>query len=193
MLNREETKRLIEISGKYYMPPVISRLNDLINQYGYKESFRYLCPTIQSAENEVLATIEEGKDISQTSKSVVGNIFSCCIEYLFLKAKESGEVREDVFMTSKKKFKDIVYIEVDGERQQPDMDLMFYTLNEDDNLKNLMILSLKTSIRERAGQTYKWKLLLEIATTDNSIKEKYNIVYPLLSTGECLNFLINHL
>jgi type II restriction enzyme len=29
------------------------------------------------------------------------------------------------------------------------------------------------------GQTYKWKLLLEIATTRNPIKYKYNISYPL--------------
>jgi len=38
-------------------------------------------------------------------------------------------------------------------------------------------LSLKTSLRERAGQTYKWKLLMEIATSDNAIREKYNISY----------------
>lgn len=37
--------------------------------------------------------------------------------------------------------------------------------------------SLKTSLRERAGQTYRWKLLLEIATTENQIKDKYNIAY----------------
>lgn len=39
-------------------------------------------------------------------------------------------------------------------------------------------MSLKTSLRERAAQTYKWKLLMEIATSkDCSIKEKYNISY----------------
>lgn len=42
-----------------------------------------------------------------------------------------------------------------------------------------MILSIKTSLRERAGQTYKWKLLMEIATTENPIKEKYNISYDV--------------
>ena len=46
----------------------------------------------------------------------------------------------------------------------------------------MMIVSLKTSLRERAGQTYKWKLLLEIATTENPIREKYNITYPLGNT-----------
>jgi type II restriction enzyme len=40
-----------------------------------------------------------------------------------------------------------------------------------------MIISLKTSLRERAGQTYKWKLLMEIAASNDSLKEKYNISY----------------
>ena len=189
MLNQEEIKTLLEIEGRYYMPPVTSRLNNLIEKYGYKEAFKYLNPIIRDAQSEVMAIIEERKnqkiitDVSQASKTVVGAIFSNCIEYLFLKAKEAGEVREDIFITSKvKKFGDIVSIIVDGESQKPDMDLVFYTLNKNRNLQAIMIISLKTSLRERAGQTYKWKLLLEIATTENPIKDKYNIVYPLGKT-----------
>ena len=126
---------------------------------------------------------EKIKDVSQASKTVVGAIFSNCIEYLFLKAKDASEVREDIYVTSKvKKFGDMIAIIVDGETQKPDMDLVFYTVRENGNIKKMMILSLKTSLRERAGQTYKWKLLLEIATTQNSIKDKYNIVYPLDET-----------
>lgn len=41
----------------------------------------------------------------------------------------------------------------------------------------MLILSLKTSLRERAGQTYRWKLLMEIATNENPVKEKYEIAY----------------
>jgi type II restriction enzyme len=189
MLNLEELKMLEEISGRYYMPPVISRLNSLITKHGHKESFKYLHQTIRSAENEVIKIIKERKkqglikDVSQASKSVVGNIFSCCIEYLFLRAKMVGEVRKDVFVTSKvSRFKNLVSIIVDGESQKPDMDLVFYTLDKNNNPRNIMIISLKTSLRERAGQTYKWKLLLEIATTENPIKDKYNIVYPLGKT-----------
>ncbi len=49
-------------------------------------------------------------------------------------------------------------------------------------LKKCLILSLKTSLRERATQTYKWKLLMEIAYSDSKLKEKYDIVYdpPIL-------------
>ena len=189
MLNKDEIKTLSEIQNKYYMPPVILRLNNLIDTYGHEESFDYLHQTIIDAKNDVMKLIENRKkqklikDVSQASKTVVGAIFSNCIEYLFIKAKEAGKVKKDIFVTSKiKKFGELVSIIVDGETQKPDMDLVFYSLNEDKSFKNIIIISLKTSLRERAGQTYKWKLLLEIATTENSIKEKYNITYPFNKT-----------
>ena len=59
------------------------------------------------------------------------------------------------------------------------MDLIIYSQHKDCSINKIMIISLKTSLRERAGQTYKWKLLLEIATTDNPIKKKYNIRYDV--------------
>ncbi|CAH9017537.1 hypothetical protein NURINAE_00429 [Candidatus Nitrosacidococcus sp. I8] len=71
---------------------------------------------------------------------------------------------------------------MDRETQKPDMDLVLYREDSHHYLKDIMIISLKTSLRERAGQTYKWKLLLEIATSENAIKEKYNISYPLNQT-----------
>ena len=71
----------------------------------------------------------------------------------------------------------MVTIKVGDEIQKPDMDLILYSLKENKDLDKCMIISLKTSLRERAGQTYKWKLLMEIATTENSIKEKYDIQY----------------
>jgi len=189
MLNNEELKTLNEISNKYYMSPIIKRLDIIIEKYGSTESFNYLHQTIRDAQNDVMKIIKKRKrdgiikDVSQASKIVVGSIFSNCIEYLFLRAKENGKVKENVFATSKiKRFKEYVSIIVDGETQKPDMDLVFYTLNEDENPENMMIISLKTSLRERAGQTYKWKLLLEIATSKNPIKDKYNIIYPLDKT-----------
>ena len=186
MLNKEELKTLSNIKGKYYMPPLVTRLELLIEKYGYEESFNYLHQTIRAAQDEVIAIIEARKskgiitDVKQASKTVVGAIFSNCIEYLFLKAKKAGKARRDIFVTSKVgKFKNVVSIIVDGESQRPDMDLVFYTIEDNSDIKNMIMLSLKTSLRERANQTYKWKLLLEIATTENPIKDKYNIEYPL--------------
>jgi type II restriction enzyme len=188
MLNKEELKTLTEMKARYYMPPIISRLDALIEKQGVKKSFEYLHDIIREAQDDVMRIIEKRKqqgvisDVKQASKVVVGAVFSNCIEYLFLKAKEAGEVRKDVFVTSKTKmFGELVSVIVDGESQKPDMDLVFYT-GEREKPQSMMIVSLKTSLRERAGQTYKWKLLLEIATTENKIRDKYNIEYPLGKT-----------
>ncbi|MEX0881581.1 MAG: BsaWI family type II restriction enzyme [Candidatus Saccharimonadales bacterium] len=186
MLSTEEKNNIKDITGKYYMKPVLSRLDELIEEKGNKEALSYLHDTILDAKDDVMKIIEarkdagDIKDVSQASKTVVGAIFSNSIVYLFLKAKEQGLVKPNVFITTKLgKFKDRVAIKVDGETQKPDMDLVLYGEDVDSNPRNMMIISLKTSLRERAGQTYKWKLLLEIATSDNPIRQKYNIDYPL--------------
>jgi type II restriction enzyme len=123
----------------------------------------------------------EIKDEKQALKSIAGNSFSFTLVYIFLKNKKIENIREDIFVTSQiskvPSFKEISILNVDGETQKPDCDLVVYSLNNNGSLKKCMILSLKTSLRERAGQTYKWKLLMEIATSDNPIKEKYNIEY----------------
>ena len=123
----------------------------------------------------------EIKDEKQAIKSIAGNSFSSALVFIFLKNKELGNIRNDIFITSQlskvPSFTEISVIHVDGETQKPDCDLVIYSLKKDETLKKCMILSLKTSLRERAGQTYKWKLLMEIATSDNTLREKYNISY----------------
>lgn len=52
-------------------------------------------------------------------------------------------------------------IEVLGEVQKPDCDLLIYNPEEDND--PIVIISCKTSIRERAGQTYRWKLLYDLS------------------------------
>ena len=107
--------------------------------------------------------------------------FSNLVVYTFLQNKLQENIKATIFITSKKSeikdFDKIATIKVGDETQKPDVDLIIYTEKEDKTVDKCIILSLKTSLRERAGQTYKWKLLMEIATTDNSIKEKYNIEY----------------
>ncbi|MDR0646446.1 MAG: BsaWI family type II restriction enzyme [Elusimicrobiota bacterium] len=123
----------------------------------------------------------EIRDEKQALKSIAGNSFSLALVYIFLKNKEWGNINANIFVTSRPSevpsFDKVAIINVDGETQKPDCDLVIYSLDKDKMLKKCMILSLKTSLRERAGQTYKWKLLMEIATSDNSIKEKYHIEY----------------
>lgn len=123
----------------------------------------------------------EIRDISQAMKSIAGNTFANAIVYIFLQNKNIGNINSDIFIGSEKSkiknFNNITTIKVSGETQKPDCDLVIYTKKEDDSVKKCIVLSLKTSLRERAGQTYKWKLLMEIASCDNPVKEKYQISY----------------
>jgi len=165
---------------------IMEKINNYVSKYGLEETMNYLHEILITSKSEVDLMLEdrknkgEIKDVSQARKSIVGQIFSNSIVYLFLKNKEFGNVKDKIFITNKTKdklFENMVTINVGGETQKPDMDLIIYSKNNDDSLNKCMIISLKTSLRERAGQTYKWKLLMEIATTENPIKEKYNIKY----------------
>lgn len=123
----------------------------------------------------------EIKDARQTRVSIVGSMFLNLIIYIFIKNKIYGNIREDIYITSKasevKNFKEIATIKVGEETQKPDVDLIIYTEKSNKDIKKCIILSLKTSLRERAGQTYKWKLLMEIAASKNPVKDKYAIQY----------------
>jgi type II restriction enzyme len=193
-LNDEERKTLENIKAKPYMVKVIDLVENFVEEYKNKDKklaylivFDEIFRILNEAKKFVDAYLQERKkrneikDEKQALKSIAGNSFSFTLIYIFLKNKELGNIREDIFVTSQTSkvpsFKEIAIIDVDGETQKPDCDLVIYSLNNDESLKKCMIVSLKTSLRERAGQTYKWKLLMEIASSENSIKEKYNIKY----------------
>jgi type II restriction enzyme len=194
MLNKEEQKSLESIKAIPYMEKTIALIEDFVEVYPtndikeaylavFDEIFRILTEAKSFVDDYLSIRKEKGeiKDEKQALKSIAGNSFSLALAYIFLKNKEIGTIRDNIFITSKiskvPSFEEVTIINVDGETQKPDCDLVIYSLNEDNTLKECLILSLKTSLRERAGQTYKWKLLMEIATTDNPIKEKYNIGY----------------
>ncbi len=191
-LNKEEQKTLDIITNSLYMIEPIRLIEVFVNtqtddKLGYLNAFDEIYFALTNSKSKVdkyLAQRKlagEIKDEKQALKSIVGNSFSQIIVFIFLKNKILGNIREDIFITSQKSkvpsFEDISTINVDGETQKPDCDLVIYSLDNDKKLKKCIILSLKTSLRERAGQTYKWKLLMEIASFDNYIKEKYNIIY----------------
>ena len=187
-LTQQEKERLCQIENTYYMSAPLKELEKFISSsklkenQSFKEAFNYIQKFMldsQVAVNKILETRKrEGliRDISQARKSIVGNMFASFISYLFLKNKELGNISQNVFITNKsqaiKKFGEDFTIHIGEETQKPDCDLLIYN-----NEKKIIIISLKTSLRERAGQTYKWKLLLEIATSDNSIRDKYKIKY----------------
>jgi type II restriction enzyme len=194
MLNKIENKVLENIKATPYMQKTIVLIEDFVENHADKDRkvaylavFDEIFHILNKAKSYVDEYLQERKDKGeikdekQALKSIAGNSFSLALVYIFLKNKEIGNIREDIFITSQlsqvPSFREVSVIHVDGETQKPDCDLVIYSLNKNGTLKKCMILSLKTSLRERAGQTYKWKLLMEIATSDNPIKEKYNIDY----------------
>lgn len=187
----EEKTLLTEIGNSFYMLPIIKRFQKIINQQNdqpkaWRNLFNLIYKILIESKNEVENILnkrkKEGKikDIRQAMKSIAGNAFSSSIIYIFLNNKIIGNIKPEIFITSKKSqvknFDKIATINVDGETQKPDADLIIYSQKQN-RLKSCIILSLKTSLRERAGQTYKWKLLMEIATSRNPIKDRYNISY----------------
>lgn len=192
-LTKEENKTLIGIKNVPYMAETIKQIDEFVNNNGqtesenWKSAFDQIHNILYRALPYVNQYLAERKsrgeisDVKQAVKSIAGNSFSYAIEYIFLNNKIHENIRSDIFVTSKKSsvknFNKLSTINVDGETQKPDCDLVIYSYTEGKEMPNCIILSLKTSLRERAGQTYKWKLLMEIATSPNSIKDKYNISY----------------
>jgi len=194
MLNKKETKELENIKATPYMSKTVALVESFVENHASKDPkvaylavFDEVSGILYDAKSYVDEYLRKRKDAGeikdekQALKSIAGNSFSLTLIYIFLRNKELGGIRDDIFITSRisevPSFKEVSVINVAGETQKPDCDIVIYSLNDDNTLKKCMILSLKTSLRERAGQTYKWKLLMEIATTDNPIKKKYNIEY----------------
>jgi type II restriction enzyme len=191
-LNKNEKNNLSKIQKSFYMQPTLQRIQKIIESKvnkskALKDIFNQIYEILIDAKDDVEKILEnrkaEGKikDIRQSMKVIAGNTFSNAVIYLFLQNKLIGNIKPNIYITSKKSqvknFDNIATIYVDGETQKPDVDLIIFTKKDNEEVDNCMILSLKTSLRERAGQTYKWKLLMEIATSENSIKEKYGIFY----------------
>lgn len=194
ILTKEEILDIESIESTYYMKPILKHFDEFVNKNNdeksaWKIAFNKIYEVLKNSEKEVREILKdrlekkEITDINQSLKSIAGNAFSNCIVYLFLKNKLVENICSDVYITSKKSrvkgFDDISTIYVGDETQKPDVDLIVYSYSNSQVLDKCIILSLKTSLRERAGQTYKWKLLMEIATTKNPIKDKYDIHYNI--------------
>ena len=189
MLNQSELNDIQNIESKYYMKPIIESINKdiLKNNIKWQEVFDKLYNYLENNKNAVKELtqkrVKEGKitNLEQAIKSIAGGAFSNLIVWVFLKNKELNNIKENIFITTNirriKEWEKLFLIKVGEETQKPDVDLVIYSLNSNNNLHKCMILSLKTSLRERAGQTYKWKLLMEIAKEESRLKDKYDISY----------------
>ena len=96
--------------------------------------------------------------------------------------QKANKLNPDLVITLKPKKDPLIEkyaaIRVGDEVQKPDIDMLVYMHTEPEK-HPVIIYSIKTSLRERAGQTYRWKLLMDIVTSENceKIKDKYDLSY----------------
>lgn len=156
----------------------------------YKLILSHLYDVMQEAkpivEEVIVKRIENGeiKDKDQARKSVAGNLLQQFVAYSLAKNIIVKNIEKNVVVTlSASILNEYAVIKVGDDEQKPDSDVIVYS--EEDKTSPIINFSCKTSCRERAGQTYKWKLLSDLATctcehkTDNQLCPitKYNLSY----------------
>lgn len=170
--------------SRIYWEPTRLQFNKKLKeiQKSQKVSKKKALVLILDSLDEILKDSQKGvmrlvrqrkKDEQQARKSVAGNNYQALVAYA---------LRENVLVDNlpllhimvKPKEHPIIeeygVIKVGIETQKPDMDILIYS---DKPKSPLVICSCKTSLRERAGQTYRWKLLLDLATADPEHLKKY--------------------
>ena len=143
--------------------------------------------TQEIVENKIQERIASGEihDADQARKSVAGNIFQQLLAYLLAANVINGNISHHVIVTMSVKniIESYAQISVNGDIMKPDSDVVVYC--EEKENSPVINLSCKTSCRERAGQTYKWKLLCDLASCNCEHKEgnqncpitRYNLEY----------------
>ncbi len=164
-LSKEENKTLIRIKAVPYLTETLRLIDDFVvnNNQTPQENWKLVFNRIHSILFQALPFVNayltqrklsgEIRDEKQAIKSIAGNSFSQAIVYIFLNNKIHENIRSDIFVTSQKSkvrnFNKLSTINVDGETQKPDCDLIIYSYKENKESPNCIILSLKTSLRER--------------------------------------------
>lgn len=178
---------LRSLEKRYYYDSVKEFWREFVAQHGAKnagdhltEAMRALKPII---EKRLLERQSKGeiKNVDQARKSLAGNIFQVVVALALIHMQDGGLIPRHVAFTlspkNHQRTRDSATVHVGEEALQPDMDLLAFS--EKPGNETLYIFSMKTSLRERAGQTQRWKLMHEIATAKNSasIKMKYQLRY----------------
>lgn len=192
--SKKECQKLInDLEKKQYMavalPAYKNKLSSLKNAYisngktvdeaekmAQQEILSHLHDVMRDAQPLVEAFIsqrvanQELKSADQARKSAAGNIFQQFIAYSLATNVLNGNISVPIIVTTSVKgiIDKYAAITVDNEIQKPDSDVIVYSENVDTPILNF---SCKTSCRERAGQTYKWKLLCDLATCKCSHKQ----------------------
>jgi len=178
----QKEKRKIERS--YYMYPILETYWRFKDKHGSINVLNYLHDIMRCSQSKVEELIKSRviagkiKDPNQARKTVAGNSFQFLILYTLIENIEVRNLPDNLIVLKTKQHKildEYATIEVAGETQKPDIDLLVFTENKK---HPIVIYSCKTSLRERAGQTYKWKLLVEITKKCPQLKKEYQLKYP---------------
>ena len=177
---RQCNKFINSLQTKTYFPSALPTYNEKLNEIldelrsngiedvekaGYKNILSHLTEIMQEAQQSVdeniQRRIETGKitDENQARKSAAGNVFQQFVAYTLAKNRVLGNINKDIVVTTSKKsiLEEYASINVGDDIQKPDSDVLIFAPN--DTNSPIINFSCKTSFRERAGQTYKWKLL----------------------------------
>ncbi len=192
ILSENEASFLRGLSEIYYMQPIQKKIDAWVKQSGdqqasWKKVLDSLGEILRDTQDDIEklldARLESGEisDKSQAHKSIAHNILSNTVIYVFIQNKLFGNISEKMFITSNKSivpdFEKISTINIGKDTQRLDIDLAIYSFKENLELNKCIILSLKTSLRERADRIQEWKLLMEIAMSDCKVRDKYEISY----------------
>ena len=186
-LRADLRKEVVACADKRYYHPTMAALYDgMVAEHGLPGAANYLSHIMDEAKPKVEVLLEQRKaqglirDLDQTRKSVAGHAFQSLTLYALASLQAEGLIPKHVICTLKtqknKKIGNSI-IHVGPEEMKPDADLLVYSDRDDDD--PVCLFSLKTSLRERAGQTHRWKVLMDIVISPNchSIKEKYGLKY----------------
>lgn len=125
-------------------------------------------------EKVITKRIQSGKirNANQARKAAAGNLFQQLVAYSLAKNVIIGNITAPVTISLSGKnnalLKEYASIKVGDDIQSPDSDVLIYI--DDDSPYPIINLSCKTSCRELAGQTYKWKILSDLAICNCSYK-----------------------
>ena len=184
-------KTLSEIEDRYYFTPIKEGLEEKIAEAGEKYALNYLTNVMQAATSKVerliQARIRDGiiSSADQARKTIAGNGFQGLVAYSLIKLQEKKILNQNLAITLKPKKHPLIEkyatIKVGDDVQKPDIDLLIYHYTKPEQYP-VIIYSIKTSLRERAGQTYRWKLLMDIVSSNDckTIKEKYGLTYKAM-------------
>jgi len=175
---------LNNLKSREYLKPTIVELNKKLNELiseGFSESeawiivLDYLTEIMRKSQENVEKIIQrkirdgEIRNASQSRVAVAGLNFQGIITYTLIQNILLGNLPKIIvaFRPKQSKYKEILEkyteITVGNEIQKPDVDIMVFDPNNEST--PVVVYSCKTSLRERAGQTYRWKLLYEMATS----------------------------